>query len=488
MKYHFVIAIFLIGMSICAQDRIVLKIDSLNENGTDSIILVPFVIDNNTKLLGFQFQIITPPQMKAVDIESRVLSNVDIFILSDSISNILWTDRLGQGIEFKKGDSLFSLITKYETNDINDPKCSTITVGNGLEAIAIVKSDKTNEIPLDLIAAPVCQFQPLGISIRTTGNICPEAAEGVVFIDDIYGGNPPYLIFLYDSEKELVSTDEMETGGLTSGLYEVVITDSKDRSYFDTITIANGIGAKVNFDLLHNTCAGDSMGMISIDFIENDFGIHYVHWSNGDSTLTISDLPQGQYGVEWLDERGCKGNDKMFIQDPEPILFHITSTPSFCYECEDGSFEIEINGGFSPYEVVVRNMENNISNIDQLAQGVYTITISDSVGCTITVENEIFKKLESIDELYAINLISPNGDFSNDDLQFPQLNNYPNNELVIFNRWGNVVFQKKNYQNNNEALFDGTYKGKNLPEGNYYYILRIDGFEKSIKSTLIIIR
>ena len=44
-----------------------------------------------------------------------------------------------------------------------------------------------------------------------------------------------------------------------------------------------------------------------------------------------------------------------------------------------------------------------------------------------------------------------------------------NNQLIIFNRLGNKVFEATNYQNN----WDGTYKGKPLPDGAYYYQLRI---------------
>lgn len=73
------------------------------------------------------------------------------------------------------------------------------------------------------------------------------------------------------------------------------------------------------------------------------------------------------------------------------------------------------------------------------------------------------------------NTITPNGDGANDRLVFEILEGvfdfYPDNELIIFNRWGDIVYQAKPYLNN----WDGTTDtGQMLPDGTYYYILRLD--------------
>jgi gliding motility-associated-like protein len=65
--------------------------------------------------------------------------------------------------------------------------------------------------------------------------------------------------------------------------------------------------------------------------------------------------------------------------------------------------------------------------------------------------------------------ISPNGDGVNDYWYIRWLYKYPDNEVIILNRWEDVVFKTDDYQND----WFGTYNGKELPEGTYYYILRI---------------
>lgn len=73
------------------------------------------------------------------------------------------------------------------------------------------------------------------------------------------------------------------------------------------------------------------------------------------------------------------------------------------------------------------------------------------------------------------NGITPNGDGVNDELVFDELlntsENYPDNEIVIFNRWGDVVYQAKPYQNNWRGTNNS---GDDLPHATYYYILRLN--------------
>ncbi len=75
------------------------------------------------------------------------------------------------------------------------------------------------------------------------------------------------------------------------------------------------------------------------------------------------------------------------------------------------------------------------------------------------------------DELVIYNGISPNEDGINDVFTIGGINNFPDNEVRIFNRWGNQVFLRKGYTN--DAAFDGTWQGKSLPDGTYFYLIEI---------------
>ncbi len=86
--------------------------------------------------------------------------------------------------------------------------------------------------------------------------------------------------------------------------------------------------------------------------------------------------------------------------------------------------------------------------------------------------------------LITYNEFSPNNDGVNDTFVIGCIENYPNNKLEIYNRWGNIVYSKRNY--NNE--FDGTSNGRatvntseKLPDGTYYYVLDLgDGSKPKV--------
>ena len=69
---------------------------------------------------------------------------------------------------------------------------------------------------------------------------------------------------------------------------------------------------------------------------------------------------------------------------------------------------------------------------------------------------------------------TPDGDLINDAFVIPGIENYPGNELLVFNRWGNKVYTVSNYTNNWTGTMNvGIQIGENneLPTGTYYYIL-----------------
>ncbi|RFS19048.1 DUF11 domain-containing protein, partial [Chitinophaga silvatica] len=86
------------------------------------------------------------------------------------------------------------------------------------------------------------------------------------------------------------------------------------------------------------------------------------------------------------------------------------------------------------------------------------------------------------DDLYIPNIITPNGDGKNDKFVIIGLSHFPGSQLFIYNRWGNLVYQAKNYQND--------WDGINLNEGTYFYILKVNTptGEKSYKGWVELLR
>lgn len=84
------------------------------------------------------------------------------------------------------------------------------------------------------------------------------------------------------------------------------------------------------------------------------------------------------------------------------------------------------------------------------------------------------------DEVEVFNVITPNGDGIHDVLSIRGLENFPNNTIQIFNRWGVLVYVTRAY-NTQGNVFDGTSEGRatvdkenKLPVGTYFYILEYE--------------
>ena len=69
------------------------------------------------------------------------------------------------------------------------------------------------------------------------------------------------------------------------------------------------------------------------------------------------------------------------------------------------------------------------------------------------------------DGLVIYNGFTPNGDGKNDYFTIDGLENFPNTRIIIYNRWGNRLFEDGNYQNN----WGGTWNDFLVPDGTYFY-------------------
>lgn len=109
---------------------------------------------------------------------------------------------------------------------------------------------------------------------------------------------------------------------------------------------------------------------------------------------------------------------------------------------------------------------------------VATVTTSDA-GCVLQKTIEIVVRLE----LGIIpELVTPNGDGKNDIFEIKGLEFYPDNELEVYNRWGNLVYSVNGYKNDwdgrpNAPFSTGTGR---LPAGVYFYILKLNDKDKRI--------
>lgn len=130
------------------------------------------------------------------------------------------------------------------------------------------------------------------------------------------------------------------------------------------------------------------------------------------------------------------------------------------------------------YNPVTRTLTWNISRITPNSPIILTVPVkaikSGIVESNVSIAgkehdpimaNNIDAAIQEVNPLNVPNIFTPNGDNVNDTFFIPGLETYSDNELVIINRWGNNVYEKKDYKND--------WAGQGLVEGTYYYVLRV---------------
>src|SRR5690606_10679731 len=90
----------------------------------------------------------------------------------------------------------------------------------------------------------------------------------------------------------------------------------------------------------------------------------------------------------------------------------------------------------------------------------YSVMVTDACGHfglsdTVTVEIQC--------PIIIPNVITANGDGKNDFFIIQNIDQYPGNQVYIYNRWGTLVFSKENYAND--------WDGEGMSEGTYFYIV-----------------
>lgn len=191
-----------------------------------------------------------------------------------------------------------------------------------------------------------------------------------------------------------------------------------------------------------------------------------------DSIVTVQFPGPGTHEVTLMvSQNGCSGfytenvvnyglPDASFFADPLPpqqigtsVEFTDTSSPNGGV-ITDWNWAMQ-GSVFAP--------SNPVANWNGGWPGTYEVvlTITTADGCS-----------DQASMLYEIlggpitipNVFSPNGDGTNEFFEISNVQYYPN-ELTIYGRWGNKVYETLNYKN--------TWRGDGVPDGTYYYVLHL---------------
>lgn len=113
-------------------------------------------------------------------------------------------------------------------------------------------------------------------------------------------------------------------------------------------------------------------------------------WDDGSTTGTVTDLCAGSYSVEVTNGAGDVETLDVTIEEPDELIPSVTAISHVtCNGLMDGSFEAEALGGTGDYTFTIGDGFPDPVLFEDLAAGIYTLTVEDENGCTTDLPVEI---------------------------------------------------------------------------------------------------
>ena len=350
----------------------------------------------------------------------------------------------------------------------------------GCSDTAVIELQEPNAIEVELL-------QEVNVT-------CFDGADGLLSVG-LSGGTQPYTILWNTGSTEPSLTN------LTAGTYTVSVSDANGCEGEFTSEIVEPEPWEYDINAIAPTCPETADGVIEIEVIDpGASGLNFSINGNDFQTETIFDeLEAGDYQIVIVDGVGCTLEeiivleapfDGSLVEAPEdrtiflgdsthlvPLLIHPTVTdiqwsPNVWLNCDDCP---------APW-----------SKPDTAMAILYEITVENSFGCV--EKDQVIIRVEL--PFFVPNAFSPNTDGVNDGFtiysgKYAHLFNI--NELLIFDRWGNMVFEGRDFPTDNEALgWDGKLKGKTMNPSVFVYwtelVYTLTGSKYFLKGDVHLIR
>ncbi|MEO5997228.1 MAG: PKD domain-containing protein [Chitinophagaceae bacterium] len=307
--------------------------------------------------------------------------------------------------------------------------------------------------------------------------------SGTVYFTNYTLGNDPVISSTWDFGDGNTSTDKDAVHSYNKpGQYiaslSVVTQSGCSKTLTDTIRVYRTPVPSILGDSI--VCINSPLSLKAVLSAADSTAVYTWNLGNGSNSskmnVDVTYIKEGPYPVslEVVNILGCKGSDsKNIVVAPLPV---ITAAADIIVPVGTGiTIPITYSQNTKSYNWVPASGLSCGTCATPFANPktttTYTVNVTDSNGCT---NSSTFTITVVCNEknYFVPNTFSPNGD-GNNDIFFPRGNSINNvQSMRIFNRWGELIFAKRNFSANNPSEgWNGTHKGKNAPSDVYVYIV-----------------
>lgn len=226
---------------------------------------------------------------------------------------------------------------------------------------------------------------PLTADIDNTNVACNGGHDGTVTLSNIQGGTTPYTF----SWNTGATTQNLT--GQTAGDYSVTISDANGCTLVKNATISESGDLVSTLTPTPVTCYQTATGSIVIDSVVGGTQPYASYqWSNGSTSSTgIDNLMPGEYSLTITDAQGCSITVSATVADRAQLTIEENTAAHQNIDCNgssSGQLGAIAHGGTGAYTYTLNGTDNNTGIFTGLAAGPYTVTVTDSLTCTNTVD------------------------------------------------------------------------------------------------------
>jgi large repetitive protein len=184
---------------------------------------------------------------------------------------------------------------------------------------------------------------------------------------------------------------------LTAGTYTVVARDARQCTGTVGINISEPSALMAIIDSVASPyCNADSSGYLSVKFAGGATPYQYV-WENQSTSNVRTHLRAGNYRLTLTDANQCSFVFTHTLTEPAALEATVTSIqqPS-CIGVANGAITLAASGGTSPYTAVWSQPNTTGLSLQNAASGQYSVTASDSRGCSKSLQNLVLNSVQAI--------------------------------------------------------------------------------------------
>ncbi len=352
---------------------------------------------------------------------------------------------------------------------------------------------QTSPCTIDTVTIPIDDYTPIVTKKSQDTMVCSDTAA--LYVTAQYGIQPYHYSWTPSASLNNPAGSHEKAFPAQSTQYVIEVSDTTGcPSVFDTINLT--VNQKPMVSFLPDTFNGCEP--LEVHFTDMSYpSISQWLWNFGDGDTSHQQNPShtysaGQYDVKLSVETaaGCKNSfkvAKLITVYPTPTANFAAHPPVTTIGNPLINFtDMSSNASNYWWNFGEQGSPDNTSNLmnpshSYSSDGTFIVwlKVTSDHGCIDSVSHEV---MVIIDSIAIPNVITPNGDGFNDNFVIKNIDKLEWSELLIYNRWGKLIYKSENYQND--------WDGNGAADGVYYYILNYKTYfrKDSAHGTVTIIR